>query len=378
MKKKLLVVCNYGWAYNKFLIPLCLALQNKYEVHLACDKSNEVDNSNKAINKIFNIDILSKIYQLNKLFNGIKQISILVQKNQYDAIISNNRNASLVARLSHIFYFRKNKKLKNIYIARGMYFHDSQPLLIYYIVFFFEVLLSKFTDLILSQTNEDIIKINKFLSKNTKIKYIGNGIDVKKFYQNTKSKNSSFVIGSIARFDPNKGITDLIEAFKLFNKKYTNSKLLLIGGSLDTFHDKYYLRITKIINNYNLSKKIIITGLNNNVYKHLCNIDLYVHPSYREGMPRSVLEAMSMSKIVIATKIRGANEIINDSINGFLYEKKNIISLFNLIEKCFNLETEQKSFIEHNARKTVVQKYSEKEYIYKQFTGIKEILNDNK
>ena len=88
--------------------------------------------------------------------------------------------------------------------------------------------------------------------------------------------------------------------------------------------------------NGNIKEKIIITGMVDNVQDYLALADIYIHPSYREGVPRSVLEAMSLEKIVIATKIRGANEIINTNEVGILYQKGNIKELVQSIKKVNN------------------------------------------
>ena len=102
--------------------------------------------------------------------------------------------------------------------------------------------------------------------------------------------------------------------------------------------------------------------------------DIYIHPSYREGVPRSVLEAMSLEKIVIATRIRGASEIINTNEVGILYEKGNIKELVQSIKNVSNISPKDKKNMGLMARKRVLELYKEESYVDRQVKFISKVI----
>ena len=86
---------------------------------------------------------------------------------------------------------------------------------------------------------------------------------------------------------------------------------------------------------------------------------MFVLPSYKEGFPRTVLEAMSMQKPCVVSNVTGCNEAIKDGFNGFLCQPKNSIDLAKKIEILANDEKMAYEFGK-NARDEVLQKYDEK------------------
>ncbi|WP_291122087.1 glycosyltransferase family 4 protein [Empedobacter sp. UBA7620] len=139
---------------------------------------------------------------------------------------------------------------------------------------------------------------------------------------------SDFVYGFVGRIVGDKGINELIEAFQLLNEEYKNTKLLLIGFYEEELDPLKKETIERIKNNQN----IIELGFQKDVKKYLSIINVFVSPSYREGFGLSLLEANLMGKPVIATKITGYTEIINQGENGFLIPIKNSKELKNKME----------------------------------------------
>ncbi len=226
--------------------------------------------------------------------------------------------------------------VKNVYTARGMYFHDSQRLIPGLLTYWIEVFLLFFTDLVMSQSQEDVDRMSKNpLVNSSKLNVIHNGINTERFsVENISSLDiqlPGFVVCTIGRIAKEKGLMDLLEAFSIFVRQVPNATLLLIGGVLHKEQDQLFIDFMEFSDKLNIKDKIHITGLIDNVEDYLSLADVYIHPSYREGVPRSVLEAMALEKIVIATKIRGASEIIENGKNGILYTKGNVKELIKLI-----------------------------------------------
>ena len=184
------------------------------------------------------------------------------------------------------------------------------------------------TNLILSQNKEDLKKISFFAKLfSVKTLYIGNGVDVKKFKRFKKNFNfqKKIKICTTFRFSKGKGLELLLQTFFKIVKINPNCSLTIIGGPRNLEDLKYY---NKLLKNYNLkeySKNIFITGLQSNVSKYLKLNQIYIHPSFREGMPRSLIEAMSSGLICISNNVRGSRELIVKNLIGISENVKNIL-----------------------------------------------------
>ena len=366
---KILVVCNADFTFNKFLIPLVNQLVKQgFSVGVVCD--GEKINYDKLTGQVsfYNVSMPRKI-SLVESISAIISIRNVIIENQYKIVNSNNRNASFFTRLAIMTL--PFAGVKNIYTARGMYFHDSQGPLSYLLTYWLEVFLLFFTDMVMSQSEQDVNKMNRnFLVNSSKLKVIHNGINVEKFsinnINNVNINCQGFVVCTIGRIARGKGLIDLLEAFSVFAQKHLNTTLLIIGGVLHKEHNKVLSNFWRKAEELKIKEKIFITGLVDNVQDYLAIADVYIHPSYREGIPRAVLEAMSLEKVVIATNIRGASEILEGEFNGILYKKGNVKELSSAIERVSLMTQKQRSDFGFLARKRVLDKYTEKAYINRQ------------
>ncbi|NMA69632.1 MAG: glycosyltransferase [Desulfitobacterium sp.] len=121
---------------------------------------------------------------------------------------------------------------------------------------------------------------------------------------------NAFVIGTIARLHPTKGLEYLIEGVKLLHKDYPHLHLLIIGEG--PLHSELEEQLNKGDLNYTL------TGYLPKAYEGLPAMDLFTLPSLSEGMGLVLLEAMQASLPIVATKVGGIPEIINHRDNGLL------------------------------------------------------------
>ena len=82
-----------------------------------------------------------------------------------------------------------------------------------------------------------------------------------------------------------------------------------------------------MVSDYNLDDKVTFAGYQSEVYNYLNIIDIFVLPSYYEGFPIALLESMLSGKITIATNVNGVPELIEDNINGFLFNPGDVAKL---------------------------------------------------
>ena len=216
--------------------------------------------------------------------------------------------------------------------------------------------------------------LKKFINENlTKkdVKVIAqgsiNGVDTE-FFKNTKTLDEKelirdkfkidkkdFVITFVGRIVKDKGINELIEAFINLSKKYNNLKLLLVGDYEE--HLNPIKKENKIL--IDSLDSIITVGFQNDIRDFLSITDLFVLPSYREGLPNSLIEAGSFGIPLLATNINGCNEIIDDGITGILVEKKSAKKLEEAIDKLLE-DKELYNSIKLKVRDRIIEKYEQK------------------
>ncbi|MEO2051234.1 MAG: glycosyltransferase family 4 protein [Allomuricauda sp.] len=185
------------------------------------------------------------------------------------------------------------------------------------------------------------IIIKNHYAPESKIKVIGhgssNGIDTSFFDPQIYSAadretlsnsigvpNGDFVFSFVGRLVKDKGINELIEAFKKICSTHSNISLVLVGGSEPELDPLLPETVAEIESN----KKIFTVGWQKDVRPFLAISNAFVFPSYREGFPNSVLQASSMGLPCIVSDINGCNEIIQHEGNGLIVPPKNTDALF--------------------------------------------------
>jgi len=211
--------------------------------------------------------------------------------------------------------------------------------------------------------------IQKNLTKKN-VKVVGNGsingIDTElfrdTFTQTQKDElrdslniqKDDFVLLFIGRVVKDKGINELIQAFSILDKKYNNLKLLIVGD----FEEHLNPIESKSIEIMRSNQNIIQVGFQKDVRPYLGVSSLFVLPSYREGLPNSLLEAGSFGIPLVATDINGCNEVIKDRKNGILIKPKSVESLVDGI----SLLVENKQLynrIKNSVRESIEARYSQ-------------------
>ena len=214
--------------------------------------------------------------------------------------------------------------------------------------------------------NENLIK------KDIKVIAQGsiNGVDTE-FFKNTKTteeqniirnkyniQSNDFIITFVGRIVKDKGINELIESFTSLEHK--NLKLLLVGD-YEEHLNPIKPENKKLIDTLD---SIISVGFQNDIRDFLSITDLFVLPSYREGLPNSLIEAGSFGIPLLATNINGCNEIIEQNKTGVLVGKKSTKSLKEGIEKLLNDKVLYNK-IKLNIRGNMIEKY-EQSYFWKE------------
>lgn len=367
---KIIHVCNVGFALRTLLIPqIDYFKSNGLVVESACSPDTEVDKLRDLGYTIHAVNIDRKISIISNLKSIVELVKVF-NKNQYDLVHLHGPIASVLGRIA-----AKISGVKNIvYTAHGFYFHDDMPGYKYWSYHWIEKVSGWLTDIILTQSREDFdnaIKTN--LCPSSKISYLGNGIDIDRFSRSHLKdlnlqdlakelklpvREDLITIGITGRITQEKGHGELILSFVELVKKYPNIHLIIIGGQLTTERDSFQEYLKGIVTQNKIENNVTFTGIRKDIDRVLGLVDIFTLPSYREGLPRSVIEAMAMELPTIVTDIRGCREAVIHEKTGIIVPVKNVDKLTQALERLISDPTLRKEYGK-SGRLRVIKEYDE-------------------
>ncbi len=224
----------------------------------------------------------------------------------------------------------------------GFYFHDNMKPFARNFYIAMEKIAALCSSKILSQNPEDIDTAIKLkICKPEKIELLGNGINLdvfnpERFDSNFRKQKraelgipeNDLVIGIIGRLVREKGYLELIEAFRQICQIRKNVWLVIIGPEEPEKSDKILPHIFRQNEN---GQRTLYLGMRDDIPELLVCFDVYVLPSWREGFPRSAIEAAAMRLPIVATDIRGCRQVVENGKNGFLVPVKSPDALVNAL-----------------------------------------------
>lgn len=149
----------------------------------------------------------------------------------------------------------------------------------------------------------------------------GSGVDLSHFKVSPLPPRTHFLL--IARLLGDKGIREYAKAAEIVKQKYPEAVFELVGPE-DPSPDGIKLGE---VNKWVSSGAIKYSGATTDVRPFIENCSIYVLPSYHEGMPRTVLEAMAMGRPILTTDVPGCRETVVNGENGWLVDKANVEQL---------------------------------------------------
>lgn len=156
-----------------------------------------------------------------------------------------------------------------------------------------------------------------------RLSLIYNGVDEEDHRPPLPAENSraefnftaeNIVIGCVARLDPVKNLPRLIKSFERVIEAIPQSRLLIVGGGDD------YDQLTELVSQLKLQGSVVLTGMRVDSANCMRAMDIYILPSFYEGFSVTILEAMATGLPVLAGRIGGTPELVEDGVNGYLFE----------------------------------------------------------
>jgi len=220
-----------------------------------------------------------------------------------------------------------------VYTAHGFYFHDNMPRWKRRAHIAMEWIGARFHDYLFTQSGEDAVTALKSgIGRPGRVRRIGNGVDVNGRFDPETITDDALderrreldlpegcpVVAMMGRMVREKGYLEFVEAAARVRQDVPETLFLCIGDTVTSEHDDAKAVILGRVEELGLTDAVRFAGLRSDIPELLLLCDVYCLPSWREGMPRSILEAMALAKPVVATDIRGCREEVVDGETGFL------------------------------------------------------------
>ena len=252
-----------------------------------------------------------------------------------DIIHSNSSKAGGIAGAAAFFYKRANPRVKTVFTVHGWAFNEPRPSWLLFLIRLASKATCFFQDSIICISSDIKAKTQKLTGNLSKAVFIPNGIEDTRFLPRAEAQQAllgqprEFVIGTIAEWTTNKGLTVLVEAFAHTLKEFPQAVLCLIGWGDKEEEIRHYtqrLGIQESVHMITLSPAA----------PYLKAFDIFVLPSYKEGLPYVLLEASLAELPIIATRVGGIPDIIEDTKNGLLVPPGSSIEI---MKKLFSFKT---------------------------------------
>jgi glycosyltransferase involved in cell wall biosynthesis len=257
----------------------------------------------------------------------------LFRERRYDVVHSHTPKAGLLApvaaQLARVPFV--------LHTVHGLLFHDRSTWKEKLLGGACELWSAKFSDRLLSQSQEDIGVIRRFhLKAPDRVDLIGNGIDVARFHPDVRRQvrgavraelgiaDDEIVVGMVGRLVREKGFVEFYAAMQEVMKDRPRVRTLIIGS--EDVGQSDALTRASFVSKLDPSR-VIWLGHRNDLPRVYSAMDVFALPSYREGIPRTLMEASAMGLPVVATDIRGCREVAPNELSGLLVEPRQVPGL---------------------------------------------------
>lgn len=269
-----------------------------------------------------------------------KELKHIIDEGEYDIIHCHTPVGAMLTRLAAKQARKRGTKV--FYTAHGFHFYKGAPAINWILYYPVEKWLSRYTDVLITINKEDFERAKTF--KAGKVCYVpGVGIDLKKFQTNPMIRNekrrwlcheydipsSATVLLSVGEVNKNKNHRVVIEALGQLNRKDIYYVICGRGPLLDEYKE--------LSRQYKIEEQVILTGYRTDVADFYKAADVFVFPSFREGLPVAVMEAMASGLPVITTRIRGSSDLVTEGENGLLVQPKDVAGFCNAINQYANV-----------------------------------------
>lgn len=323
---KVLFVATVRSHIGQFHMPFIRELKaHGVEVHAAF-KDNSEDKPGldlSAIDKTFEVPFERQPLKPANI-KAYKVLKKIIDENDYDAVHCHTPMGAVIARLAARKARKKGTKV--IYTAHGFHFFKGASKKNWLMFYPIEKYLSKYTDCLITINSEDYELAKERGFKAGLIRKVhGVGVELDRFKAADSAQKSrlraeygysddDFIMIFPANLVLEKGHPMLFDAVEKVSKIHSNIKLILPG--LKTEEEAY----EQIVAQKRIEKYVDFLGYRRDIDKLAAMSDLSVTSSRREGLPVNLIEAMAVGNPIVATRVRGNTDIVENGVNGYIVD----------------------------------------------------------
>lgn len=330
---RLLEVTTVEITMSSFLQPLIAAAKEAgFEVWTACRLDNPTENPLPSFgaDKSVQVRFSRRLFAADNL-RAWHSMRHLLATERFDLIHVHTPVAAFVTRLAAATLPGRRPLL--IYTAHGLHFQQSSPLFQKVAFILAEKLAARWTDIIVVMNDEDeyAARRHRLGSRVARIDGVGVDTDFYDASRFTAEKRTAWrrengipaesqIITMIAEMIPRKRHIDAIKAFPAVLRTHSKAILLFVGdGPLRPSLERVVVR-------NGLDKAIHFMGWRSDIAEILSQTDILLHPAVQEGLPRVIMEAMSMQVPVVGVDVRGCRDLLREGA-GMVAKPRNPASL---------------------------------------------------
>lgn len=345
MKKILFVASTLSHIENFHIPYLKYFKDNGYIVHVI-GKSNNKSNI-PYVDKIIDMPFEKNMFSIKNFIISFK-ISKIIKSENYDIVSIHTTLAAFFARLGIILSLKKPTLVINT--VHGYLFDRNSSLIKRIIMILAEKLTKCVTDTIIVMNSQDYDIAKKYkLYKNSIYLVDGMGVNLSKFPKASLDErtllrkkynfsDNDFLLVYVAEFSKRKNQIFLIDSLKnLLNDGYNNIKLVLLGDG------KLLNELMNYSKELNISNNVVFVGYSKETCSYYQLSDICVSSSRIEGLPFNIMEAMSVGLPIVASNVKGHEDLIVPNKNGFLFEYDNTNEFCKCIKLIYSNKDLQKS-----------------------------------
>lgn len=340
---RLLVICNIDSMVWAFLRPWLAGLQEVgYQVHIACAPGQYWARLAAQGFQMHAISMRRSIWpwaQVRPFFELLK----IVRRGSFSAVNTHSAVASAVGRVAAWV----SGCPVIVYTVHGFYSHENMPAVPRWSFTVIEWFLGRITDAFMFVSDEDHrMAIRTGIVRPTSQSItIFNGVNldifcpketceerVRLFRRQLGIDSATPVVGIVGRIVREKGFCEFLKMARCVAQK-REARFLVVGDTLPSDRDQYGEVFKKEVAKAGLASHFLFAGQTDQVPDYLRVMDVFVLPSYREGFPMSIVEAMGSGLPVVATDIRGCREAVVHGKTGLIVPPKDGAALAKAVER---------------------------------------------
>ena len=323
-KSRILIVVNVDWFFLSHRLPVARAAMDRgYEVFVATAdtgvRKKIEEYGIQFVEAPFlekSHSFLSELYMIIKLGRLYKRIEpdlvhhVTIRPVLYGSIASRlYRVPAVVNALSGLGYVFINQGIKNralrAVVSRLLKIGFSHP-----------------NQLLILQNDDDRQKfIRRGLVRPEQIRIIrGSGVDSEQFYPQNDQKREELQVAFVGRLLWDKGIGEFVDAASKLIERGVKAKFHIYGSQYKNNPESVP---DDVLDKWKSDGLVTFHGHREKIEEQLSQIDIVCLPSYREGLPKALLEAASAGLPIVTTDTPGCREVVDDGVNGFLVPPQN-------------------------------------------------------